>query len=137
MKRPKFSNLAQDTALQRSPKGDVSREQAWSNIPGGVCWVLVAGRSYLFFKNFLATPRGRWNHSSPSKDQTHALSSGSRGLTMGKKSWKNYLCKTQFPYLQNGNSDGIMRIPCRNAVKVQYLALGIVAVQWQAAALPQ
>lgn len=52
MKQPKSSNLAQDTALQRSPKGDVSREQVWSNIPGGVCWVLVAGKSYFFFKLF-------------------------------------------------------------------------------------
>lgn len=30
-----------------------------------------------------------------------------------------------------------MRIQCRNAVKVQYLALGMVAIHCQAAALPQ
>ena len=103
----------------------------------GVCVGSLWLGKVTFFSNFLATPCGRWNHSSPTKDQTHAPGSGSRVLTTGKKSWKNYLCKTQFPYLRNGNSDGIMRIQCRNAVEVQYLALGIVAVQWQAAALPQ
>lgn len=69
MKGPKSSKLAQDIALQRSPKGDVSREQVWSNIPAGVCWVLVAGRSYFFLLNFLATSCDRWNHSSLTKDQ--------------------------------------------------------------------
>ena len=89
-----------------------------------------------FFSYLLATPRGRWNHSSPTKIKSMPPAVETV-LTTGKKSWKNYLCKTQFPYLRNGNSDGIMRIQCRNAVEVQYLALRIVAVQWQAAALPQ
>lgn len=100
----------------------------------GSLWL---GEVTFFLLNFLATPCDRWNHSSLTKDHTQAPSSGSRVLTTGKKSWKNYLCKTQFPSVQNGNSDGIMRIQCRNAVKVQYLALGMVAIHCQAAALPQ
>lgn len=107
---------------------------------GPIYLVVYVGSLWLgkvtFFSYFLATPRGRWNHSSltkikPMPPAVEAV------LTTGKKSWKNYLCKTQFPYLRNGNSEGIMRIQCRNAVEVQHLALGIVAVQWQAAALPQ